>query len=103
MGDNSNCTLCEKDLTIKGVKSCCCIFCLNISTKLFNAMNEATVDTSAFLVACQKCNKKTFRTIKKEIDGRGKQEENNNQLKDVVHKFDALSAKAENNMKKWTI
>ena len=68
MGDNSNCSLCEKDLTIKGVKSCCCnfcdklvcILCLNISTKLFNAMNEATVDTSALLVACQKCNKKTL-------------------------------------------
>ena len=77
MGNNSKCTLCEKDLTIKGIKSCCCdfcelvcILCLNISTKLFNAMNEATVDTSALLVACQKCNKKAFRTKKKEIEGR---------------------------------
>ena len=108
MGDNSNCSLCEKYLTIKGVKSCCCdfcdklvcILCLNISTKLFNAMNEATVDTSALLVACQKCNKKAFRTIKKEIEGRGKQEENNNQFKDMVQRFDALSAKVEINMKK---
>ena len=65
MGDNSNYTLCEKDLTIKGVKGCrcnfcdrlVCIICLNISTKLFHAMNEATVDTSALLVACQKCYK----------------------------------------------
>ena len=65
MGDNSNCTLCEKYLTIKGIKSSCCdfcdklvcILCQNISTKLFNAMNEAIVDTSALLVACQKCNK----------------------------------------------
>ena len=77
-----------------------CILCLNISTKLFNAMNEATVDTSALLVACQKCNKKAFRTIKKEIEGRGKQDENNNQLKDMVQRFDALSAKVEINMKK---
>ena len=58
------------------------------------------MDTSALLVICQKCNKKPFRTIKKEIDGRGKQEENNNQLKEMVQRFDVLSAKVENNIKK---
>ena len=60
-----------------------CILCLNISTKLFNAMNEATVDTSALLVACPKCNKKTFRTIKKEIEGRGKHEKKSAQRYDT--------------------
>ena len=63
-------------------------------------MNEATVDTSALFVACQKCNKKAFRTIKKEIEGRERQEENNNQLKDMVQRFDAHGAKVEHNMKK---
>ena len=108
MGDNSNCILCEKDLRIKGVKSCCCdfceklvcILCLNISTKLCNAMNKATVNTSALLVACQKCNKKAFRTIKKEIEGSDRQEENNKLIKDMVQRFDALSTKVENNIKK---
>ena len=108
MGDYSNCTLCEKHLTIKGVKSCCCdfcdklvcILCLNISTKLFNAMNEVAVDTSALLQACQKCNKKAFRTIKEEIEGRERQEETNKHIKDMVQRFDALNTKVENNIKK---
>ena len=52
------------------------------------------MDTSALLVACQKCNKKASRNIKKEIEGRGKHEENNNQLTYIVQRFDALSAKA---------
>ena len=95
MGNNLNGTLCEKYLTIKGARSCyydfcdklVCILCI-ICTKLLNAMNEATMDTSTLLVACQKA----FRTIKKEIEDREKQEENNNQLKDMVQRFDALSA-----------
>ena len=62
-------------------------------------MNEATVDTSALLVACQKCNKKAFRTIKKEIEGRERQETNKH-IKDMVQRFDALNTKIENNIKK---
>ena len=58
------------------------------------------MDISALLVACQKCNKKAFRTIKKKIEGRERQEESNKQIKYMVQRFDALSTKVENNIKK---
>ena len=44
--------------------------------------------------------KKAFRTIKKEIEGRERQEDTNKHIKDMVQRFDALNTKVENNIKK---
>ena len=45
-----------------------CCTCLNVNNKLFNVLNEAKINYTALLVACQKCRTSTFKVIKNEIN-----------------------------------
>ena len=74
--------------------------CLNVNNKLFNVLNEAKINSTALLVACQKCRTSAFKVIKNEINQKSTMLENNNKFEDMVQKFEKLSAKVENNMKK---
>ena len=105
VGKNTKCGTCEEILQKKCL--CCdicnkliCCTCLNVNNKLFNVLNDTKINSTALLVACQKCRTSTFKVIKNEINQKSTMLENNNKFEDMVHRFEKLSTKVENNMKK---
>ena len=76
-------------------KSICCT-CLNVNNKLFNVLNEAKINSTALLVACQKCRTSAFKVMKNEINKKTTMLENNSKFEDMVQRFE----KVEINMKK---
>lgn len=103
IGKNTKCGTCNEKLQMKCL--CCdicnkliCCSCLNVSTKLFNILKES--NSTALLVACQKCRTNTFNTIKKEIEQRDTLQMSDKKFENIVQKLESLSTKVEDNMKK---
>ena len=90
------CDICNKQICCTG------LICKQyVNNKLFNVLDKAKINSTALLVACQKCRTSTFKVIKNEINQKSTMFENNSKFEDMVQIFEKLSTKQENNMKNW--
>ena len=73
LSQNKTCGVCQNKLTLKCLYcNLCdmllCLTCLEISTQLFDVLNDAATSSPAVMIVCQLCRNESFQIIRKHID-----------------------------------